>query len=112
MFVEEGESVTEGDILMRLDTTLNLVTQQGVLLTEIDIKHGETRLKNIERQLSRRKSFMKFLLAKGYENLQNARDCQIVLKPREAYKSPSIVIDEDRLNKACFALNEWPTCFQ
>ena len=50
VFVEEGESVTEGDILMRLDTTAfesEVARNKAVLrATEIDIKHSETRLKN------------------------------------------------------------------
>lgn len=112
VFVEEGESVTEGDILMRLDTTAfesEVARNKAVLrATEIDIKHSETRLKNIERQLSRQKELYKVGLAgqEVYENLQNARDlAKIDIEAkREAYNQAqaSLLIAEDRLNKSVF----------
>ena len=112
VFVEEGESVTEGDILMRLDTTAfesEVARNKAVLrATEIDIKHSETRLKNIERQLSRQKELYEVGLAgqEVYENLQNARDlAKIDIEAkREAYNQAqaSLLIAEDRLNKSVF----------
>ena len=112
VFVEEGESVTEGDILMRLDTTAfesEVARNKAVLrATEIDIKHSETRLKNIERQLSRQKELYEVDLAgqEVYENLQNARDlAKIDIEAkREAYNQAqaSLLIAEDRLNKSVF----------
>ncbi|AXV64052.1 efflux RND transporter periplasmic adaptor subunit [Pseudoalteromonas lipolytica] len=112
VFVEEGESVTEGDILMRLDTTAfesEVARNKAVLrATEIDIKHSETRLKNIERQLSRQKELYEVGLAgqEVYENLQNARDlAEIDIEAkREAYHQAqaSLLIAEDRLNKSVF----------
>ncbi|WP_375185528.1 efflux RND transporter periplasmic adaptor subunit [Pseudoalteromonas sp.] len=112
VFVEEGESVTEGDILMRLDTTAfesEVARNKAVLrATEIDIKHSETRLKNIERQLSRQKELYEVGLAgqEIYENLQNARDlAKIDIEAkREAYNQAqaSLLIAEDRLNKSVF----------
>ncbi|MEC8224569.1 MAG: efflux RND transporter periplasmic adaptor subunit [Pseudomonadota bacterium] len=112
VFVEEGESVTEGDILMRLDTTAfesEVARNKAVLrATEIDIKHSETRLKNIERQLSRQKDLYEVGLAgqEVYENLQNARDlAKIDIEAkREAYNQAqaSLLIAEDRLNKSVF----------
>ncbi|MCQ8883722.1 efflux RND transporter periplasmic adaptor subunit [Pseudoalteromonas shioyasakiensis] len=112
VFVEEGESVTEGDILMRLDTTAfeSEVARNKAMLraTEIDIKHSETRLKNIERQLSRQKELYEVGLAgqEVYENLQNARDlAKIDIEAkREAYNQAqaSLLIAEDRLNKSVF----------
>ncbi|MEZ7277134.1 efflux RND transporter periplasmic adaptor subunit [Pseudoalteromonas sp. 68 DY56-GL68] len=112
VFVEEGESVTEGDILMRLDTTAfesEVARNKAVLrATEIDIKHSETRLKNIERQLSRQKELFEVGLAgqEVYENLQNSRDlAKIDIEAkREAYNQAqaSLLIAEDRLNKSVF----------
>ncbi|MDB2356504.1 biotin/lipoyl-binding protein, partial [Pseudoalteromonas sp.] len=112
VFVEEGQSVKQGDILMRLDTTAfeSEVNRNKAVLraSEIEIKHSKTRLQNIERQLKRQKELYDVGLAgqEVYENLQNARDlAKIDIEARgEAYNQAkaSLSIAEDRLSKSVF----------
>ena len=112
VFVEEGQSVKQGDILMRLDTTAfeSEVTRNKAVLraSEIEIKHSKTRLLNFERQLKRQKELYDVGLAgqEVYENLRNARDlAKIDIEARvESYNQAkaSLSIAEDRLSKSVF----------
>jgi HlyD family secretion protein len=112
VFVEEGQSVKQGDILMRLDTTAfeSEVIRNKALLraTEIEIKHSQTRLVNLERQLKRQKELYDIGLGneEAYENLVSARDlAKIEIESRkESFNQAhaSLQIAQDRLNKSVF----------
>lgn len=112
VFVEEGQSVKQGDILMRLDTTAfeSEVTRNKALLraTEIEIKHSQIRLVNFERQLKRQKELYDVGLGneEAYENLASARDlAKIDIESRkESFNQAhaSLQIAQDRLNKSVF----------
>ena len=112
VFVEEGQSVKQGDILMRLDTTAfesEVNRNQAVLrATEIEIKHSQTRLANIERQLKRQKELYDVGLGnqESFENIESARDlAKIDIESRkESYNQAqaSLQIAQDRLSKSVF----------
>ena len=80
IFVQEGQGVKQGDMLMRLDTTAfeSEVSRSKAILraTEIEIKHNKTRLANLERQLKRQKDLYDVGLGnqESYENIESARD--------------------------------------
>lgn len=112
VFVEEGQSVKQGDILMRLDTTAfesEVNRNQAVLrATEIEIKHSQTRLANLERQLKRQKELYDVGLGnqESFENIESARDlAKIDIESRkESYNQAqaSLQIAQDRLSKSVF----------
>jgi len=112
VFVEEGQSVKQGDILMRLDTTAfesEVNRNQAVLrATEIEIKHSQTRLANLERQLKRQKELYDVGLGnqESFENIKSARDlAKIDIESRkESYNQAqaSLQIAQDRLSKSVF----------
>ena len=112
VFVEEGQSVKQGDILMRLDTTAfesEVNRNQAVLrATEIEIKHSQTRLANLERQLKRQKELYDVGLGnqESFENIESARDlAEIDIESRkESYNQAqaSLQIAQDRLSKSVF----------
>ena len=112
VFVEEGQSVKQGDILMRLDTTAfeSEVNRNQALLraTEIEIKHSQTRLANLERQLKRQKELYDVGLGnqESFENIESARDlAKIDIESRkESYNQAqaSLQIAQDRLSKSVF----------
>ncbi|MBE0361972.1 HlyD family secretion protein [Pseudoalteromonas ulvae UL12] len=112
VFVEEGQSVQENDILMQLDTQAfesEVERIQAIVrASEIEIKHAKTRLINFERQLKRQKELYDVGLAQQetFENIQSARDlAKIDIEAR--YESlnqakASLSIAEDRLSKSVF----------
>ena len=112
VFVEEGQSVNENDILMQLDTQAfesEVERIQAIVrASEIEIKHAKTRLINFERQLKRQKELYDVGLAQQetFENIQSARDlAKIDIEAR--YESlnqakASLSIAEDRLSKSVF----------
>lgn len=112
VFVEEGQSVKQGDILMRLDTTAfesEVNRNQAILrATEIEIKHSQTRLANLERQLKRQKELYDVGLGnqESFENIESARDlAEIDIESRkESYNQAqaSLQIAQDRLSKSVF----------
>jgi len=112
VFVEEGQSVKQGDILMRLDTTAfesEVNRNQAVLrATEIEIKHSQTLLANLERQLKRQKELYDVGLGnqESFENIESARDlAKIDIESRkESYNQAqaSLQIAQDRLSKSVF----------
>ena len=112
VFVEEGQSVKQGDILMRLDTTAfesEVNRNQAVLrATEIEIKHSQTRLANLERQLKRQKELYDVGLGnqESFENIESDRDlAKIDIESRkESYNQAqaSLQIAQDRLSKSVF----------
>jgi len=113
IFVEEGQEVKQGDILMRLDTTAfeSEVTRSKAILraSEIEIKHSKTRLTNLERQLKRQKDLYDVGLGnqESYENIENSRDlAKIDIESRiESYNQAqaSLQIAQDRLSKSVFS---------
>ncbi|KAA1157225.1 MULTISPECIES: efflux RND transporter periplasmic adaptor subunit [Pseudoalteromonas] len=112
IFVQEGQGVKQGDMLMRLDTTAfeSEVTRSKAILraTEIEIKHNKTRLANLERQLKRQKDLYDVGLGnqESYENIESARDlAKIDIESRiESYNQAqaSLQIAQDRLSKSVF----------
>ncbi len=112
IFVQEGQGVKQGDMLMRLDTTAfeSEVTRSKAILraTEIEIKHSRTRLTNLERQLTRQKDLYDVGLGnqESYENIESARDlAKIDIESRiESYNQAqaSLQIAQDRLSKSVF----------
>jgi HlyD family secretion protein len=112
IFVQEGQGVKQGDMLMRLDTTAfeSEVTRSKAILraTEIEIKHSRTRLANLERQLKRQKDLYDVGLGnqESYENIESARDlAKIDIESRiESYNQAqaSLQIAQDRLSKSVF----------
>ena len=112
IFVQEGQGVKQGDMLMRLDTTAfeSEVTRSKAILraTEIEIKHSRTRLTNLERQLKRQKDLYDVGLGnqESYENIESARDlAKIDIESRiESYNQAqaSLQIAQDRLSKSVF----------
>ncbi|MBG9992943.1 efflux RND transporter periplasmic adaptor subunit [Pseudoalteromonas sp. NZS37] len=112
IFVQEGQGVKQGDMLMRLDTTAfeSEVTRSKAILraTEIEIKHSKTRLANLERQLKRQKDLYDVGLGnqESYENIESARDlAKIDIESRiESYNQAqaSLQIAQDRLSKSVF----------
>ena len=113
IFVQEGQGVKQGDMLMRLDTTAfeSEVTRSKAILraTEIEIKHNKTRLANLERQLKRQKDLYDVGLGnqESYENIESARDlAKIDIESRiESYNQAqaSLQIAQDRLSKSVFS---------
>ena len=112
IFVQEGQGVKQGDMLMRLDTTAfeSEVTRSKAILraTEIEIKHSRTCLTNLERQLKRQKDLYDVGLGnqESYENIESARDlAKIDIESRiESYNQAqaSLQIAQDRLSKSVF----------
>ena len=112
IFVQEGQGVKQGDMLMRLDTTAfeSEVTRSKAILraTEIEIKHNKTRLANLERQLKRQKDLYDVGLGnqESYENIESARDlAKIDIESRiESYNQAqvSLQIAQHRLSKSVF----------
>ncbi|MGK0515403.1 MAG: HlyD family secretion protein [Gammaproteobacteria bacterium] len=112
IFVQEGQGVKQGDMLMRLDTTAfeSEVSRSKAILraTEIEIKHNKTRLANLERQLKRQKDLYDVGLGnqESYENIESARDlAKIDIESRiESYNQAqaSLQIAQDRLSKSVF----------
>lgn len=112
IFVQEGQGVKQGDMLMRLDTTAfeSEVTRSKAILraTEIEIKHNKTRLANLERQLKRQKDLYDVGLGnqESFENIESARDlAKIDIESRiESYNQAqaSLQIAQDRLSKSVF----------
>lgn len=112
IFVQEGQGVKQGDMLMRLDTTAfeSEVTRSKAILraTEIEIKHNKARLANLERQLKRQKDLYDVGLGnqESYENIESARDlAKIDIESRiESYNQAqaSLQIAQDRLSKSVF----------
>jgi HlyD family secretion protein len=112
VFVEEGQSVNQGDILMRLDTTAfeSEVTRNQAILrsTEIAIKQSKIRLENLERQLKRQEDLYDVGLGneETFENLKSSRDLAKIdiESSTESYNQAmaSLQIAQDRLNKSVF----------
>lgn len=80
VFVEEGQSVQENDILMQLDTQAfesEVERIQAIVrASEIEIKHAKTRLINFERQLKRQQELNDAGLSQQetLDNIESARD--------------------------------------
>jgi HlyD family secretion protein len=112
VFVEEGQSVSKGDILMRLDTVefeSEVVRNQAILRsTEITIKQNELRVTNFERQIKRNKDLYEKDLVdeETYENLKNSRDLATIdiELTQESFNQAqaSLQIAQDRLKKSVF----------
>ena len=112
VFVEEGQSVQENDILMQLDTQAfesEVERIQAIVrASEIEIKHAKTRLINFERQLKRQQELNDAGLSQQetLDNIESARDlAKIDIEAR--YESlnqakASLSIAEDRLSKSVF----------
>lgn len=112
VYVEEGQRVEKGDILMVLDTDAFEAEvkrfEAMVRAGHIEIKHAQTRLENLERQLKRQKNLYDAGLTQQetFENVRNQRDLAIIdvdarresLKQAEA----SLSIAKDRLSKSVF----------
>ena len=112
VLVEEGQTVSKGDVLMRLDTkafeaeverTLAIVTA-----SEIEIKRAEVSLSNIKRQLERQKMMVNAGLIdiETFDNLNNQHQiAQIDISAKRAQfeqAKASLSIAEDRLSKSVF----------
>jgi HlyD family secretion protein len=112
VFVEEGQRVEKGDMLMRLDTDAfqaevdryNALVRQS----EIDIKRAQTQLKNLVAQLERQKNLFDVGLSQQevYDNIKNAKELAEI-DVQASYQSlnqakASLSIAEDRLSKSVF----------
>ena len=112
VFVEEGQNVKKGDILMELDTKSFKAdverAEAVVTASEIDIKKAKINLKNIERQLTRQKKMFNMGMsdAETYDNLKSSRDLALIdIKSKQAQleqAKASLSIAEDRLSKSVF----------
>ncbi len=112
VFVEEGQRVEKGDLLMQLDTQAfeAEVDRYAALVRagHINIERAKTRLKNLNRQLKRQQELHAAGLAQqeAFDNIKNARDIAVI--DVEAQKESlnqaeaSLSIAKDRLSKSVF----------
>ena len=112
VFVEEGQRVVKGDLLMQLDTEAFEAEvdryQALVRQSEIDIERAKTRLKNLKLQLKRQKELFDIGLSQQevYDNIVNAKElAEIDVQARHEslnQAKASLSIAEDRLSKSVF----------
>lgn len=112
VYVEEGQRVEKGDLLMSLDrqafraevTRYEAMVRAG----QINIERAKTQLKNYELQLKRQYELHQVGLAQQeqFDNIKNARDIAKidVAAQKEALNQAkaSLSIAKDRLNKSVF----------
>lgn len=112
VFVEEGQRVEKGDLLMQLDTEAfeAEVDRYRALVrqSEIDIQRGRTRLKNLQSQLKRQKELFDVGLSQQevYDNVKNTAElAEIDVQAKKEslnQAKASLSIAEDRLSKSVF----------
>lgn len=112
VFVEEGQRVEKGDMLMQLDTEAFEAEvdryQALVRQSEIDIERAQTSLKNLISQLNRQKELFDVGLSQQevYDNIKNAKElAEIDVSARKEslnQAKASLSIAEDRLSKSVF----------
>jgi HlyD family secretion protein len=112
VFVEEGQRVEKGDMLMQLDTEAfeAEVDRYKALVrqSEIDIERAQTRLKNLALQLKRQKELFDVGLSQQevYDNIRNAKElAEIDVEARKEslnQAKASLSIAQDRLSKSVF----------
>lgn len=112
VFVEEGQRVEKGDLLMQLDTEAFEAEvdrfKAMVRQSEIDIERSQTRLKNLKAQLKRQKELFDVGLSQQevYDNVLNEKElAEIDVEARKEslnQAKASLSIAEDRLSKSVF----------